>query len=43
VAWLALDAGDADLRLFLTDLVAAVQTVEPEAGVDALVDDAPKL
>src|SRR5215213_284036 len=36
VAWLALDPGDADLRLFLTDLVAAVQTVEPEAGVDAL-------
>jgi len=36
VAWLALDAGDADLRLFLTHLVAAIQTVEPEAGVDAL-------
>ncbi len=36
VAWLALDPGDADLRLFLTDLVAAIQTAEPEAGVDAL-------
>jgi LuxR family maltose regulon positive regulatory protein len=36
VAWLALDPGDADLRLFLTHLVAAIQTVEPEAGVDAL-------
>ncbi|PSK64543.1 HTH-type transcriptional regulator MalT [Micromonospora sp. MH33] len=36
VAWLALDAGDADLRQFLTHLVAAIQTAEPEAGVDAL-------
>src|SRR3954452_19852423 len=36
VAWLALDRGDADLRQFLTGLVAAIQTVEPEAGVDAL-------
>src|SRR3954447_3325853 len=32
VAWLALDPGDADPRLFLTHLVAAIQTVEPEAG-----------
>ena len=32
VAWLALDPGDADLRLFLTHLVAAIQTAEPEAG-----------
>src|SRR5829696_6958171 len=36
VAWLALDSGDADLRLFLTHLAEAIQTVEPEAGVDAL-------
>jgi LuxR family maltose regulon positive regulatory protein len=36
VAWLALDAGDADPRVFLTHLVAAIQTVEPEAGADAL-------
>ncbi len=36
VAWLALDPSDADLRVFLTDLVAAIQTAEPEAGVDAL-------
>src|SRR3954464_832455 len=36
VAWLALDPGDADLRPFVTHLVAAIQTVEPEAGVDAL-------
>src|SRR3954451_12492548 len=36
VAWLALDAADADLRMFLTHLAAAVQTVEPEAGGDAL-------
>ena len=36
VAWLALDAGDADVRLFLIHLVAAIQTAEPEAGFDAL-------
>jgi ATP/maltotriose-dependent transcriptional regulator MalT len=36
VAWLALDPGDADLRRFLTHLVAAIQTAEPEAGADAL-------
>src|SRR3954453_4121634 len=35
-AWLALDSGDADLRQFLTDLVGGIQTVEPEAGTDAL-------
>jgi LuxR family maltose regulon positive regulatory protein len=36
VAWLALDSGDADLRVFLTNLVAAIRTVEPDAGADAL-------
>ncbi|MFC5266715.1 LuxR C-terminal-related transcriptional regulator [Kribbella qitaiheensis] len=36
VAWLALDPGDADLRRFLTHLVAAIQTAEPEAGIEAL-------
>src|SRR3954449_6039505 len=36
VAWLALGPGDADLRLFLTHLAAAIRTVEPEAGIDAL-------
>src|SRR3954449_106672 len=36
VAWGTLDAGDADLPVFLTPLVAAVQPVEPEAGGDAL-------
>ena len=36
VAWLALDSGDADIGMFLTDLVAAIQTAEPRAGVDAL-------
>ena len=36
VAWLALDPGDADIRVFLTHLVAAIQTAVPEAGVDAL-------
>ena len=36
VAWLALDPGDADLRVFLTHLVTAIQTAEPAVGVDAL-------
>ena len=36
VAWLALDPGDADLRVFLTHLVAAIQTTEPGVGVEAL-------
>ena len=36
VAWLALDPGDADLRRFLTHLVAAIRTAEPEVGVEAL-------
>lgn len=36
VAWLSLDPGDADLRLFLAHLVAAIQIAEPEVGVDAL-------
>lgn len=35
-AWLSLDGGDADLRSFLSHLTAAIQTVEPEVGVDAL-------
>jgi LuxR family maltose regulon positive regulatory protein len=36
VAWLALDPGDADLRQFLTHLVAAIRAAEPETGDDAL-------
>jgi LuxR family transcriptional regulator, maltose regulon positive regulatory protein len=36
VGWLSLDSGDADPRRFLTHLVAAIQTTEPDAGVDAL-------
>jgi LuxR family maltose regulon positive regulatory protein len=36
VAWLSLDSSDADVRLFLTQLVAAIQTIEPEVGVEAL-------
>ncbi len=36
VAWLALDAADADLRRFLTHLVTAVRTIEPDVGADAL-------
>jgi LuxR family maltose regulon positive regulatory protein len=36
VAWLALDPGDGDLGPFLTHLLAAIQSAEPEVGVDAL-------
>lgn len=32
IAWLSLDAGDNDLARFLTDLVAALQTIAPEIG-----------
>src|SRR3954447_25943678 len=35
VAWLSLDQADADVRRFLTHLVAAVQAVEPEVGAEA--------
>jgi LuxR family maltose regulon positive regulatory protein len=38
VAWLALDRGDGDLRVFLSHLVAAIQSVEAEIGVDALAE-----
>jgi LuxR family transcriptional regulator, maltose regulon positive regulatory protein len=37
VAWVSLDAADAELRRFLTDLIAAVQTATPEAGLEAVV------
>lgn len=36
IAWLSLDGADADLRQFLTDLIAALQTASPEVGADAL-------
>jgi LuxR family maltose regulon positive regulatory protein len=36
VAWLSLDRGDADLRVFLSHLAAAIRTVDPEAAADAL-------
>src|SRR5690349_16296376 len=36
VSWLALDPGDADVSLFLTHLVAAIRTTEPEVGTEAL-------
>ncbi len=36
VAWLALDAGDAELQRFLSHLVAAIQTAEPAVGVETL-------
>jgi ATP/maltotriose-dependent transcriptional regulator MalT len=36
VAWLSLDAGDNDLRQFLTHLIAALQTARPEVGAEAL-------
>ena len=36
VAWLSLDGADADLRQFLTDLIAALQSSSPEVGAGAL-------
>ncbi len=35
VAWLSLDKGDADVRRFLTHLVAALQTTSPDLGANA--------
>ena len=35
VAWLSLDAGDADVRRFLSHLVAAVRLADPSLGADA--------
>lgn len=35
VAWLALDSGDGDVRVFLTGLLASIQTVMPEVGTGA--------
>ena len=36
VAWLSLDAGDSDPARFLTYLVAALRTIEPNVGEGAL-------
>ncbi len=36
VAWLSLDQDDADLTRFLTHVVAALQTTNPDLGTDAL-------
>ena len=36
VAWLSLDAGDSELRRFLTHLVAAMQATSPGLGAEAL-------
>jgi LuxR family transcriptional regulator, maltose regulon positive regulatory protein len=36
VGWLSLDPADAELRAFLTHLVAALQAASPEVGADAL-------
>lgn len=36
VGWLSLDSADADLRTFLTHLVAALQAVGPQVGAEAL-------
>jgi LuxR family maltose regulon positive regulatory protein len=36
VAWLSLDAGDSELRRFVTDLVAAIQASSPQAGAEVL-------
>ncbi|RNM14049.1 tetratricopeptide repeat protein [Nocardioides pocheonensis] len=34
VAWVSLDSGDNDVRRFLTHVIAAFQTTNPELGVD---------
>src|SRR5688572_23237418 len=36
VAWLALDAGDAERQRFVSHLVAAIQTAEPAVGVETM-------
>jgi LuxR family maltose regulon positive regulatory protein len=36
VAWLSLDAGDSELRRFVTHLVAAIQVSSPQVGAEAL-------
>jgi len=36
VAWLSLDAGDSELRRFVTHLVAAIQVSSPHVGAEAL-------
>ena len=36
MAWLSLDAGDSELRRFVTHLVAAIQTSSPRVGAEAL-------
>ncbi len=36
VAWMSLDEGDSDLARFLVYVVAAVQTIAPQIGVDVL-------
>ncbi len=36
VAWLSLDEADSDPARFLTYLIAAIQTVAPDAGADAI-------
>jgi LuxR family maltose regulon positive regulatory protein len=35
VAWLSLDPGDNDLRTFLTHLLAAIRTAQPDVGEEA--------
>jgi len=36
VAWLSLDAGDSELRRFVTHLVAAIQASNPQVVAEAL-------
>ncbi|HTQ90875.1 MAG TPA: tetratricopeptide repeat protein [Streptosporangiaceae bacterium] len=36
VAWLSLDAGDGELRRFVTHLIAAIQASSPRVGAEAL-------
>ncbi|HET6966444.1 MAG TPA: LuxR C-terminal-related transcriptional regulator [Acidimicrobiales bacterium] len=36
VAWLSLDRADADIKRFLTNVILALQTVNPDVGIEAL-------
>ncbi|BAK38193.1 putative LuxR family transcriptional regulator [Microlunatus phosphovorus NM-1] len=45
LAWLSLDAGDNDIRRFLTHLIAALRTTHRDLGLDAqvMVDETPEV
>lgn len=45
IAWLSLDAGDNDIRRFLTHLIAALRITHSDLGLDAqvMVDESPEV